>query len=107
MLGTCVSGSLGTRTRLEDRRVMASRIAHTPHDVHESLQTILNDEQTFLKVVDTVFGNMDANNNGLLDAEELAGFMVRKPCAYISMPTVDWAPYGNPELGPTKWIISG
>jgi hypothetical protein len=61
---------------------MASRIAHTPHDVHESLQTILQDEPTFQKVVDTVFGNIkvgntDESKSGALDAEELAAYMVR------------------------------
>ena len=56
---------------------MAEKIVHSAQETFESLQTILNDEPTFQKVVDAVFGNMDMNGNGVLDPTELAIFMVR------------------------------
>ena len=44
-------------------------------DTHEALTVILNNSECFAQVVDTVFGVMDTDSNGLLNYTELQGFI--------------------------------
>lgn len=54
---------------------MALANAPSLEETIEALETILGDEDTFQKVVTSVFTNMDKNGNGFLEPKELGEFL--------------------------------
>lgn len=51
-------------------------MAASLQETYDSLSIILGNENTFNQVVNTVFANLDVNENGALDLTELHDFIV-------------------------------